>query len=79
MKRFREGVPTKADFDYINERVINVMLPDGSWSNPGGPTMSEVPHDAAYIRQGKIAILTKIAIIFCQNTDLVATISIFET
>lgn len=47
-KRFRDGEPTDEDFDYMNERVLNVELPDKIWMNPGGPTIAEVPSDTAY-------------------------------
>jgi len=47
-KRFRDGTLTAADFEYLNERVMNRQRTDGSWSNPGGPTMEDVPSDTAY-------------------------------
>lgn len=47
-ERFRNGEPTDDDFDYVNERVFNVELPDGSWSNPGGPTIIDVPSNTAH-------------------------------
>jgi hypothetical protein len=48
-ERFRNGEPTDNDFDYVNERVFNVELPDGNWSNPGGPTIINVPSNTAYV------------------------------
>jgi len=47
-KRFRDGVPTDNDFEYMNERVLNVQQPDGTWTNPGGPTIADAPSDTAY-------------------------------
>jgi hypothetical protein len=48
-ERFRNGEPTDNDFDYVNERVFNVELPNGNWSNPGGPTIINVPSNTAYM------------------------------
>jgi hypothetical protein len=34
-KRFRNGEPTGANFEYTNQWVLSVQQPDGSWTNPG--------------------------------------------
>jgi hypothetical protein len=47
-KRFQDGEPTDKDFDYMNECVFNVELPDGTCMNPGGATIADMPLDMAY-------------------------------
>lgn len=37
-----------ANFEYINQCILSVELPDNTFTNPRGPTIADVPPDTSY-------------------------------